>query len=278
MMMRLTALFLLLSSTAAFTSVLPGRHASALRMSSTTDLPIILNGQNIELTPALVEHVNKRIGNTLSKLANHGAIRECDVVLSVNKNPKVKTRCVCAWIDAISLAASAVRFSTHILNFITLRLLLFQVKNGHRVEIITNLKGTTIICKNESPDMYASIDSAAHALNRKLQKYKERRTEGWHGGGHMGDDLAAALDSLDDLDVGVEEAESIAVDEGFVDLDKPGVVKVKSFQLDKPISLEEAVFALDYVDHDFYVFKNEANDKISVVYKRHTGGVGLVEP
>ena len=94
----------------------------------------------------------------------------------------------------------------------------------------------------------------------------------------MGDDLAAALDSLDDLDVGVEEAESIAVDEGFVDLDKPGVVKVKSFQLDKPISLEEAVFALDYVDHDFYVFKNEANDKISVVYKRHTGGVGLVEP
>jgi len=59
-------------------------------MSSTdVDVPIVLNGQNIELTPALVEHVNKRIGATLSKLANNGAVRECDVVLSVNKNPKV---------------------------------------------------------------------------------------------------------------------------------------------------------------------------------------------
>jgi len=61
-------------------------------MSNTgVDLPIILNGQNIELTPALVDHVNKRIGSTLSKLANNGAVRECDVVLSVNKNPKVRS-------------------------------------------------------------------------------------------------------------------------------------------------------------------------------------------
>ena len=66
-------------------------------MSSTgVDLPIILNGQNIELTPALVDHVNKRIGSTLSKLANNGAVRECDVVLSVNKNPKVR-RVSLAW-------------------------------------------------------------------------------------------------------------------------------------------------------------------------------------
>jgi putative sigma-54 modulation protein len=147
------------------------------------------------------------------------------------------------------------------------------------VEIVTNLKGTTIICKNESPDMYASIDAAAHTLNRKLCKYKERRTEGWHGGAHMGEDeLTAALDALDFGEAGVEETEAKAIDEGFEDEAKPGVIKVKSFQLDKPISLEEAVFALDYVDHDFYVFRNEANDKVSVVYKRHTGGVGLVEP
>lgn len=68
--------------------------APPLRMSSTdsttTEVPIILNGQNIELTPALVEHVNKRIGAQLNKLASNGAIRECDVVLSVNKNPKVR--------------------------------------------------------------------------------------------------------------------------------------------------------------------------------------------
>lgn len=154
------------------------------------------------------------------------------------------------------------------------------MKNGHRVEVVTNLKGTTIICKNESPDMYGSIDMASHALNRKLCKYKERRTEGWHGGANMGEDLAKALEAIEAMGSTVEEATgtSAAETEFFDDPGKPQIIKVNSFQLDKPISLEEAVFALDYVDHDFYVFRNEENDKISVVYKRHTGGIGLIEP
>jgi Sigma 54 modulation protein / S30EA ribosomal protein len=55
-----------------------------------TNLPlIVVTGHHVELTTSLVEYINKRIGNILSKLANHGAVRECDVVLSVNKNPKV---------------------------------------------------------------------------------------------------------------------------------------------------------------------------------------------
>jgi Sigma 54 modulation protein / S30EA ribosomal protein len=58
--------------------------------SSPPSLPIIINGQNIPLTDALVDHVNKRIGNTLSKLIKNGAVRECDVHLSVSKNPKVR--------------------------------------------------------------------------------------------------------------------------------------------------------------------------------------------
>lgn len=92
--MRLTSLLLLLcGSTAAFTAVYPvARSGSALHSSPTTNLPIILSGHNIDLTPSLVEHVNKRIGGTLAKLASHGSVRECDVVLSVNKNPKVSIR------------------------------------------------------------------------------------------------------------------------------------------------------------------------------------------
>ena len=67
-----------------------GSATTTTSSSSTQQVPIILNGQNIELTPALVEHINKRIGAQLNKLASNGAVRECDVVLSVNKNPKVR--------------------------------------------------------------------------------------------------------------------------------------------------------------------------------------------
>jgi putative sigma-54 modulation protein len=164
-----------------------------------------------------------------------------------------------------------------------------QVKSGHRVEIVTDIKGTTIICKNESPDMYESIDQAGHALQRKLVKYKERRNEGYHGGMAMGEDLRTALEELEAEDAAAAttptpvskgpsaENEAFFYEEAASPYQKT-VTPVKSFQLDRPISLEEAIFALDYVDHDFYVFRNQDTKEINVVYKRHTGGIGLVAP
>lgn len=53
---------------------------------------------------------------------------------------------------------------------------------------------------------------------------------------------------------------------------------VNSFDLSKPISIKEAIFALDYIDHDFYVFRDEDSNEVSVVYKRNAGGVGLIQP
>lgn len=149
-----------------------------------------------------------------------------------------------------------------------------QYDDSHRVEVVTSLKGTSVIVKGESPDMYNSIDAVSHALNRKLRKYKERRTEGWHGGAGMSEDLLRAFGELEQMEV----PDLPAAEAAFEDPEKKEVVKVNSFDLEHPISVEEAVFALDYVDHDFYVFKNKATDKITVVYKRHVGGVGLIEP
>ena len=51
-----------------------------------------------------------------------------------------------------------------------------------------------------------------------------------------------------------------------------------SFDLSTPISIKEAIFALDYIDHDFYVFRDEDSNEVSVVYKRNAGGVGLIQP
>ena len=152
-----------------------------------------------------------------------------------------------------------------------------QVKNKHRAEVVTNVKGTTIICTVESPDMYSSIDSVAHALTRKLRKYKERRQKGWHGGSSMGDDLQVALEALEEQLTAEGIGQDDDEEDDFVDPEAPDVTKINSFQLDKPINLEEAIFALDYVDHDFYVFTNEDTKRVNVVYKRHGGGVGLIE-
>jgi hypothetical protein len=69
------------------------RHFSTTENDATTevDVPFVVEGKNIELTEALMAHVQKRIGGPLKKLSagNNGIVRECDVVLSVSKNPKV---------------------------------------------------------------------------------------------------------------------------------------------------------------------------------------------
>ena len=75
--------------------------------------------------------------------------------------------------------------------------------------------------------MYASIDSVADRLARKLRRYKERRLGGYHGGPNMGENLANVLNSLEDVDdedasTGVMEDTSV-----WADPEQAVITKVK---------------------------------------------------
>ncbi|KAL9181315.1 hypothetical protein ACHAXT_010120 [Thalassiosira profunda] len=148
-----------------------------------------------------------------------------------------------------------------------------KVEMGHTAEVVTTLKGTTFRVAESSPDMYASIDLVANRLARKLRKYKERRLNGYHGGPNMGENLADVLNSIE-----VDDEAPADEDDGYTDPEQAVVTKVKSFDLSKSISIKEAIFALDYIDHDFYVFRDDESNEVSVVYKRNAGGVGLIQP
>jgi putative sigma-54 modulation protein len=233
-----TSSFVLLSvlaSTTAFSPVpsITTRAAINSGLQMTVKAPIVVTGDNIDLTPALSDYVNSKIEKTVGKLPL--AVSHCDVYLTVNKNPKVE--------------------------------------DAHTAEVVTTLKGTTFRVAESSPDMYASIDLVAARLARKLRKYKERRLDGYHGGPNMGENIAEVLNAIE-----VDESEDGAEEESYIDPDQAVVTKVKSFDLSTPISIKEAIFALDYIDHDFYVFRVEETNEVSVVYKRNAGGVGLIQP
>lgn len=49
-----------------------------------------------------------------------------------------------------------------------------------------------------------------------------------------------------------------------------------SYDLETPISVEEAIFALGYVDHNFFVFREKESNEVSVVYMRNAGGYGFI--
>jgi putative sigma-54 modulation protein len=40
----------------------------------------------------------------------------------------------------------------------------------------------------------------------------------------------------------------------------------------------EAVMEMELLGHSFFVFRNDKNDEINVVYKRTDGEYGLIEP
>jgi Sigma 54 modulation protein / S30EA ribosomal protein len=65
--------------------------ASIDEETTASSIPLVVEGKNIEITEALMEHVNKRLGGPLKKLGKN-VVRECDVVLSVNRNPKVRAK------------------------------------------------------------------------------------------------------------------------------------------------------------------------------------------
>ena len=44
------------------------------------------------------------------------------------------------------------------------------------------------------------------------------------------------------------------------------------------MSVDEATMQMDLLEHDFFVFLNAETDDVNVVYRRHDGNFGLIEP
>ena len=55
------------------------------------------------------------------------------------------------------------------------------------------------------------------------------------------------------------------------------VVKRKHFAV-RPMDVEEAILQMNLIGHDFFMFFNAETEAMNVVYRRHDGFYGLIEP
>ena len=55
------------------------------------------------------------------------------------------------------------------------------------------------------------------------------------------------------------------------------VVKRKHFVV-RPMDVEEAILQMNLIGHDFFMFFNAETESMNVVYRRHDGFYGLIEP
>ena len=137
-------------------------------------------------------------------------------------------------------------------------------------EVTIFANGTIIRAEEKTENLYSSIDLVSNKLCRKLRKYKERHNKKLHNN---------LLKNKNSYSNAIEESDSIDKDifneEREVRLPEPSIKK-KYFEM-IPISLEEARKQLDFIDHEFYVFRNKVNNELQVIYKRNHGGYGLIQ-
>ena len=55
------------------------------------------------------------------------------------------------------------------------------------------------------------------------------------------------------------------------------VVRRKRFPL-HPMSTDEAIEQMELLGHDFFVFFNLEEEAVNVIYRRHDGNYGLLQP
>tara|TARA_B100000900_G_scaffold356783_1_gene326736 strand:+ start:320 stop:901 length:582 start_codon:yes stop_codon:yes gene_type:complete len=191
-------------------------------------MKILIHGKNIELTGALKEYTELKI----TKATHHykDIVKEADIHLSIEKNPRVS----------------------------------FQ---SAEVTIFAN--GIIIRAEEKSDNLYSSIDLVANKLCRKLRKYKERISS------TNNKSLQNKKSVYEIIENPIIETTNYLKDGLKGNLIEPAI-KNKYFEM-KPISIDEARKQLDFIDHDFYFFRNKSNNELQVVYKRNHGGYGLIQ-
>lgn len=154
-----------------------------------------------------------------------------------------------------------------------------QRKSCQRVEITARGRGPVTRAEACANSFYAAFESAVDKLENRLRRVKDRRKV--HYGDKTPVSLAAATASprLDQA-FNSEPAQAHLHDgdgmEHEVDGHEPGrVVRTKEHQA-TPMSVDEALYEMELVGHNFFLFYDRETERPSVVYRRHAYDYGLI--
>lgn len=147
-----------------------------------------------------------------------------------------------------------------------LRVTVSAIKDRQKVEVtIDSINGHVVRAEESQKDLYAAIDLVCDKLTRQIVKYKNKfrhRT--------AGHDSIRFENFEKDFTVDEDDVDVVGADE------KVNFVRKKRFNI-KPMSADEAVLQMNLLGHNFFVFKDQENFEVSVVYKRRDGGYGIIE-
>lgn len=126
---------------------------------------------------------------------------------------------------------------------------------GQKIEVTIPTEYVLLRAEVVDNDLYNAIDLVIDKLEGQIRKYKTRLSRK-----SKDNKLAFNVASIEPLE---HEEEDV-------------IVKTKSIS-PKPMDMEEAIMQMELIGHSFFVYRDVETNEISVVYKRHNGGYGLIE-
>ncbi|MBO1417246.1 ribosome hibernation-promoting factor, HPF/YfiA family [Streptomyces sp. FH025] len=158
-----------------------------------------------------------------------------------------------------------------------------QAGRSDRVEITLRTRGPVIRAEAAAGDPYAALDLASAKLDAQLRKSADRRRV--HKGGANGRtpmsvaEATAALAALPET-AAMEGEAGGAVRKTMmgsleVEGEGPLVVREKTHSA-APMALDQALYEMELVGHDFYLFVEKDSGLPSVVYRRHGYHYGVI--
>jgi ribosomal subunit interface protein len=190
-----------------------------------------------------------------------------------------------------------------------------QHKNCQRVEITTIVRGQAVRAESAAGDFYAALDCAVSKLENRLRRMHDRRKVhyGRRSPASVAEATAGRLPAVapEPVVFGVRDGSQVASAPAAVltraeapaarlehdrisgdievpaqrwhdglddrpDDRRPGRVMREKEHPSKPMSVDQALYQMELVGHDFYLFSDAATGAPSVVYRRRAFDYGVI--
>src|SRR4051794_23479229 len=200
-------------------------------------MDIVLNSRHCELTDRFREHVEEKLAR-LEK-HDHRVIR-VQVEVEAERNPRQADRAV-------------------------------------RVELTVFSKGPVVRAEAAADDKMSALDLALDKMAGQLRRAADRKRV--HRGRHTPTSVAKALADVSPSPNGTAPAAEPDAPRHVGPItvmgDGPLVVREKVHSAE-PMTLDQALYEMELVGHDFFLFVDKENDRPSVVYRRRGYDYGVI--
>ena len=136
---------------------------------------------------------------------------------------------------------------------------IIEVERGrHRSEIIVKWRKEVLTANTKNSDMYQSLSQTIDKIEKQALKLKNK---------------------IKDKQQKAKKVSTITpvAEEVRPEPNAPRIINSNTYAV-KPMTADEAVLLLNDDENQFLVFRNAADESVSVIYKRKDGNYGLIEP